>query len=311
MKQLFTILLVLTFSFNFNAQSISFNSNELYPEGVAYSKKQDVFFVSSLHYGKIGKIDRKGNYTEFVNDSDLVSTIGIRSDEKRNLLYVCVSDPGVSVKTKADTKFKLAKLIAYDLTTGKRKFATDLGALNVTDGGNFANDVALDEEGNLYVTNSLSGMIFKITPEGIGSIFTTSEIWKIKGFNLNGIVYHKDGYLIVAQANTGNLFKVSIKNPSLITKINVEPIIGCDGLILNDKKELIVISNSKKLVHQLFTNDNFESATIKKTVASQMSFPSTGTIANGKCFVLNAKLNELFDPKATKTSDFLLQEIKF
>jgi DNA-binding beta-propeller fold protein YncE len=310
MKQLFTILLVLTFSFNFNAQSISFNSNELYPEGVAYCKKQDVFFVSSLHYGKIGKIDRKGNYTEFVNDSDLVSTIGIRSDEKRNLLYVCVSDPGVSVKAKADAKLKLAKLVAYDLTTGKRKFAADLGALNTTD-GNFANDVALDEEGNLYVTNSLSGMIFKITPDGIGSIFTTSEIWKIKGFNLNGIVYHKDGYLIVAQANTGNLFKVSIKDPSLITKINVEPITGCDGLILNDKKELIVISNSKKLVHQLFTTDNFESATIKKTVASEMSFPSTGTIAKGKYFVLNAKLNELFDPKAIKTSNFLLQEIKF
>jgi len=163
----------------------------LYPEGVAYSKKQDVCFVSSLHYGKIGKIDRKGNYTEFVNDSDLVSTIGIRSDEKRNLLYVCVSDPGVSVKTKADNKLKLAKLIAYDLTTGKRKFATDLGALNVTDGGNFANDVAFDEEGNLYVTNSLSGMIFKITPEGIGSIFTTSEIWKIKGFNLREIELNK------------------------------------------------------------------------------------------------------------------------
>ncbi len=313
MKKLFKTLSALVFAsilgvnFEANAQNIAFSSNELYPEGVAYSLKQDAFFVTSLRYGKIGKLDRKGTYTEFINDNELVSTIGTHADPKRNLLYVCVSDPGVSVKTNAATQGKLGKVIAYDLTTGKRKFSTDLGVLNPT-GGNFANDVAFDTEGNLYVTNSFSPMIFKVTPEGKGSIFATSDLFKGEGFSLNGIVFHKNGYLIVAHSGTGNLYKISLKNPKEITKINATPISGADGLVIKGKN-LIVISNEKKEIYQLVSKDDFASATLKKKVASEMTFPTTGVIAKGKLYVLNAKLDELFNPKVAKTSNFLLQEI--
>lgn len=293
-----------------NAQNIPFNSNELYPEGIAYSKKQDVFFVSSLHYGNIGKVTRKGVYTEFIIDKDLVSTIGIHANEKTNLLYVCVSDPGVSVKTDAKTQMKLAKLIAYDLTTGKRKFATDLGALN-KDGGNFANDIDFDNQGNCYVTNSASPIIYKVTPKGVASIFATNDNWKKEGFNLNGIVVHPNGYLIAAQSNTGELYKISIKNPKEINKINTELMLGADGIFLDSNNELVVISNSKKEVYELKSNDDFATAKILKTAACEMNFPTTGIVVNKKYYVLNAKLDEIFNPKATKTSNFLIQEIKF
>jgi sugar lactone lactonase YvrE len=310
MKNYLSLLSILLFALNLNAQNIAFNSNELYPEGITYSKKQDVFFVTSLHYGKIGKVTRDGNYTEFITDKELISTIGLHADEKRNLLYVCVSDPGVSIHTDAATKMKLAKLIAYDLTTGKRKFIADLGALNVA-GDNFANDVDFDAKGNIYVTNSASPIIYKITPNGKPSIFATSENWKKKGFNLNGLVCHKKGYLIVAQANTGELYKVSLKNPTEITKINVDPILGADGIFLNRNKELIVISNSKKEIFKLTTTNDFADAKIIKSVPSVMTFPSTGIFVKGKYYVLNAKLNEIFNPTATRTSNFLIQEIQF
>lgn len=300
----------MTFALSANAQNIAFNSNELYPEGIAYSKKQDVFFVSSLHYGKIGKVTRKGVYTEFITDKDLVSTIGIHANEKANLLYVCVSDPGVSVNTSATTQMKLAKLIAYDLTTGKRKFVADLGALN-KDGGNFANDVDFDAQGNCFVTNSASPIIFKITKTGVASIFATSENWKKEGFNLNGIVVHPNGYLIAVQSNTGELYKVSIKNSKEITKINTDLILGGDGIFLNGNSELMVISNSTKQVFQLNSTDDFASAKVLKTAPTEMNFPTTGIVVNKKYYVLNAKLDEIFNPKATKTSNFLIQEIKF
>lgn len=308
MKNLFKFLVV--FSLVANAQNVAFNSNELYPEGIAYSKKQDVFFVSSLHYGKIGKVTRKGVYTEFITDKDLISSIGIHVNEKLNLLYVCVSDPGVSVTTNAATQMKLAKLIAYDLTTGKRKFVADLGALNTT-GGNFANDVDFDAQGNTYVTNSASPIIYKVTKSGVASIFATSENWKKVGFNLNGIIVHPNGYLIVVQSNTGELYKVSIKNPTEINKINTDLIEGGDGVFLNNKNEIVVISNSKKEVFQLNSSDDFASAKVLKTATTEMTFPSTGIVVNKKYYVLNAKLNEIFNPNATRTSNFLIQEIKF
>ena len=310
MKNLFKILFVLTFALSANAQNIAFNSNELYPEGIAYSKKQDVYFVSSLHYGKIGKVTSKGVYTEFITDTALVSTIGIHANEKANLLYVCVSDPGVAVNTSATTQMKLAKLIAYDLTTGKRKFAADLGVLN-PNGGNFANDVDFDLKGNCYVTNSASPIIYKISPKGVPSIFATSENWKKDGFNLNGIVVHPNGYLIVAQSNTGELYKVSIKNPKEIKKINSDLILGADGIFLNEKNELMVISNSTKQVFQLNSTNDFATVKVVKTAPTEMTFPTTGIVVNKKYYVLNAKLDEIFNPNATKTSNFLIQEIKF
>ncbi len=310
MQNLLKILLISIFAVSANAQNIAFNSNELYPEGIAYSKKQDVFFVSSLHYGKIGKVTRKGVYTEFITDNDLVSSIGIHSNEKANLLYVCVSDPGVSVKTNKATQMKLAKLIAYDLTTGKRKFVADLGALNVG-AGNFANDIDFDTQGNCYVTNSASPIIYKITKTGIASIFATSDNWKKEGFNLNGIVFHPNGYLLVAQSNTGELYKVTVKKPTEITKINSEIMLGADGVFLNGKNELMVISNSTKQVFQLNSNDDFASAKTLKTVPTEMTFPTTGIVVKGKHYVLNAKLNEIFTPNTILTSNFLIQEIKF
>jgi sugar lactone lactonase YvrE len=310
MKKAISLLCFIITSITINAQNIDFTATELYPEGTAYSKKQNTFYVSSLHYGKISKVDFKGTVTDFITDEDLVSTIGILADEKRKLLYVCISDPGVSVKTNAATQMKLAKVAAYDLATGKRKFIADLGALN-KDGGNFANDVTFDNDGNLYVTNSFSPIIFKITQAGEASIFATSDMWKGEGFNLNGIVYHKDGYLIAAQSNTGTLYKINLINPTIITKIKTNQILGADGLVLANNKELLVISNSAQKVIRLMLDDKSENATMDGEVATKLSFPTTGVFFKNKYFVLNAKLNEIFDPKATRTSNFLLQQIQF
>ncbi len=310
MKKIITTVLFLAIIITTNAQNIEFNSKELYPEGTAYSKKQNTFFVSSLHYGKISKVDFKGNVTDFITDEELISTIGILADDKRKLLYVCISDPGVSLKTNAATQMKLAKLAAYDLETGKRKFIADLGALN-KDGGNFANDVTFDDEGNIFVTNSFSPLIYKITQTGEASIFATSDMWKGEGFNLNGIVFHKDGYLIAAQSNTGILYKINLLNPTIITKIKTTPLLGADGLVLANNNELLVISNSAQKVVRLLLDNKCENATADGEVNTKFSFPTTGLFLKKKYYVLNAKLNEIFDPKATKTSNFLLQQIQF
>jgi sugar lactone lactonase YvrE len=308
MKKIILTSLVCFQTVNMFSQTIAFTSNELYPEGIAYNQKEKVFYVSSLHYGKIGKVNSAGKYTEFITDKELVSTIGIHIH--KNLLYVCVSDPGVAVNTSATTQMKLAKVIAYNLKTGKRKFVADLGALNTT-GANFANDLDFDNKGNAYVTNSASPIIYKISPNGEASIFATSENWKKEGFNLNGIVYHPNGYLLAIQSNTGELYKVSLSNPTSIVKTNLSPILGGDGLVINGKNELLVISNSSKEAYKLLSTDDFATANSVGKATTEMNFPTTGVYILGKYYVLNAKLNEIFNPSATKTSNFLIQEIKF
>ena len=289
------------------AQNIKFTENELYPEGIAYSHKSKSFYVSSLHYGKIGKVDWKGNYTTFIEDKEIISAIGILADEKRNLLYVAISDPGVSVKTAA--AMKIAKLGVFDLTTGKKKFITNLDSFGSIK-NLFANDITVDKSGTIYVTNSATPVIHKVSQDGLGSVFASSDLWNKEGFNLNGIVCNQEkNYLIVAQSNTGELYKVDIKTKK-ITKVITEPILGADGMVLH-KNELIVISNSSKKIIKLTSTDNWATAKNEGEVISEMTFPTTGTRVNGKYYILNAKLNEIFTPNTKLTSDFLIQEVNF
>ena len=309
--KLFLFLATIFLAFNIHAQDITFKSDTLYPEGIAYHAKRDVFFVSSLRHGKIGIVDRKGNYKVFIDSPEMISAIGIRLNEKTNTLYVCTSDPGVSTKTSPATQRKFAKLIAYDATSGAQKYIADLGALN-TGALNFANDVTFDNEGNVYVTNSFSPIIFKIDGNGKPTVFATSEEWKAEGFSLNGIVYHPDGFLIVAKSNPGSLYKVSIKNPQEIKKIECELLPGTDGMVYNvTKNELIAISNVSQEIIQLKTENNWDSAKKIKSFKSVNTFPTTGTIVGNSYYVLNAKLNELFNPAAAKSSSFVIQEVKF
>ena len=310
-RRIQALIAAVSITASLQAQNITFNADTLYPEGIAYYKAKDVFFVSSLRHGKIGTVDRKGNYSVFVNSPEMISAIGIHLNEKTNTLFVCTSDPGVSTKTGTSTQRKFAKLIAYDVTTATQKFIADLGALNPT-GFNFANDVTFDEAGNCYVTNSFSPIIYKIDSNGTPSIFANSDAWKADGFSLNGIVYHSAGFLIVAQSNTGNLYKVSLNNPTTIKKIDSEPILGADGMIYNSQKdELIVISNASQEIIRLKSENQWDNAKKTNTVKSITTFPTTGTIVGNSYFVLNAKLNELFNPTSPKTSSFIIQEVKF
>ncbi len=314
MKRIFTSLFTLLAVATVNSQNIKFIAPELYPEGTAYYKKDKSFYVTSLHLGKVGKVTADGKYTVFVEDKDLISVVGTVIDNKTSTIYVAISDPGASTKTNPATQGKLAKVAAYDLTTGKRKFLVDLGILNTTGTGNFANDLTLDEVGNLYVTNSFAPIIYKIDSKGTASIFAKNDAWAGAGFNLNGITYHKDGFLIAAQMEKGLLYKVDIKNPQNITVIKTDTLKGADGLVLNDaNSELLVISNKTNKIYKLTTKDKWVSATVDKSVESIETFPTTGVYVEGKYYVLNAKLNELFNPTpgVPLSTEFTLQEIKF
>lgn len=307
-KQLVSAAVAMTLVIGLQAQNITFNETELYPEGLTYSKKLKSFLVSSLTQGTVGKVDWDGNYTKFIDDEDIVSSIGIKADDKNDILYVCISDPGVSVKTDKRTQGKLAKVAAYTLSTGKRKFIVDLGVINA-DKNNFANDLTIDKDGNLYVTNSFDNVIFKVNKSGEASIYARSDMWTGDGFSLNGITYLKSGLLIVDKMNDGGLFTVDLNNDGKVTKIDAPAVVGADGIVLINSKELWVISNGQQKAFRLKSEDNWASAKIVSTVDTEASFPSTGVKVKKDSYILNAKLNEVFDPETPNSSDFIIQKL--
>lgn len=291
------------------AQDITFTSDQSYPESFAYSAKQNVFLLGSVTKGLVAKVDKAGAYMPFISDDRLVSTVGLVVDDASNTLFVTNSDPGAGAKTSAATQGRLAAVGTYDATTGAPKAYYDLGGLS--GGAHFANDIALDAAGNAYVTDSFAPVIYRIDTRGKASIFAQNPtFWTGKGFNLNGIAWHEDGYLLVGKYNTGELFRVSTTDPTEIETVKLpEALVGADGIHLIDGEHLLVVQNSgADRTVELTSTDGWMSASIVRTVPSKLPMPTAATTVGDDIYVLNARLDTLFDPKAAKVSTYLLQQ---
>lgn len=326
MKKYANIVFVLFFFGTlFANESIMINEPSLYPEGISYDMKSEHFFVSSVSKGEIWSINKKGKSSLFAHTKH-PSTIGLLVNPKHNQLLVCIADPGVGDTSTQETKNKLAKLIIYDITTKIKLHEYDLGAVSTAD-QHMANDLTYDDRGNIYVTDSLSPHIYKIDTQGTISILTTNTTWNSeKGkLGLNGIVYHPNGYLLVAHYSNKSLYKISIDTPQVHHKINLSTnnLSSCqklgdiDGLRLINKENLALVSNtfSKKedgsAVYKLHSSNNWEDASFTGIMQSEANFPTTLTIIDETLYVLHAHLATLFSGNSNPVQSFEIEPVVF
>lgn len=273
-------------------ESITINKPALYPESIEYNQKTDKFIVGSFRDGGVYEIDLDGNYRKLINDERLNSVLAVRIDSKRNRLLVVNSDIGSSINSYVEGPKKSASLGVYDLSTGKNIDFINLGKL-LPNKNHLANGMTLDSEGNIYVTDSFSPVIYKIDTSGHASIFLESDKFVGEGINLNGIVFHPDGYLIAVKKGEGVLFKIPLNNPQKFSMIkSPRKFIGGDGLVLLNNKELVVIANRAvgeitETVFSLESTDDWKTAKVTKELKFGKVYLTTGVIRKGKLYVMH------------------------
>lgn len=292
---------------------IRFELKGLYPEGTVFNPKNNLFYVSSVIDGRIGTVDMQGNYKVLYQDKSLKSTYGMKIDPKKNYLWVCVSDGNYSNYSDSSTFKKMGRVIALDLSSGEKVADIDLAKLY--SGKHFVNDLTIDPAGNLYLTDSFSPVIYKVDASGKATVFAQNDAFKGEDVALNGIVYHSGGFLLVDVGSSGALYKVDLKDPSMVTRVKIDQLFpGADGLLLNADGTLTMVQNkSVDKIFQLSSTDNWQSAKVKAATSGEDRFqqPSTVTSANGKTYVLNSKMNELADPTKRPSKEFSLQVAEF
>lgn len=277
---------------------VSFKQAALYPEGVEYDPASKSFLVTSLREGTVGKVSDDGSYRAFINNDKMVSAIGIRIDHSGDRVLVCNSDPGASKHTKKETQGKLAGLGVYKLSSGELIKYIDLGELSA--GGHFCNDIALDAAGNAYITDSFSPIIYKLDTNYNASILLNNPRFVGKGFNLNGLVV-KDDYLLVAKYNEGILFKVPLQSPENFTQVDISTSMsGADGLLWLEDGSLMVIANANtNKIFTLASSDDWTSAKVVDSRDTGNVFATTGVVRDGSAYILNAMLHVLFNADTT------------
>ncbi|KAG6415259.1 hypothetical protein SASPL_122665 [Salvia splendens] len=207
------------------------------------------------------------------------STLGIAIDRPRNRLLVAIADVQGN---------KYSAVAAYDLTTWNRLFHTQLGG----PGGEktFADDVAVDTEGNAYVTDVKGSKLWKVGVDGellytIKSPLFIPKEWYYGLIGLNGIVYHPNGYLLVGHTLWGKLFKVEIGKGDVVKEVNIigGSLMFGDGLELVSPTKLVVAGNTVKMME---STDDWETAHIVgKSKALGHRLVTAATVKEGKVYL--------------------------
>lgn len=284
-------------------ERIDFIAERQYPEGVAYSADLSKFLITSIPLGKIGTVSTNGQYEDLLTPPELISGIGMKV--AGDYVFVCNSDRGISVKSTELTAFQTAELLVFNLKTKKLERRTKLHELIPAGERNFANDVTLAPDGTAYVTDSFSPVIYKVNPDGTASVLVRDDDnFSSTSFGLNGIVYHPDGYLIVANTGKQKLFKVDLKNGNSVTEIMETGPLPGDGLtFLNGN--LYVVTGSGSRVAQLRSSDNWTKASIIKVHEGPYTGATTSVAVNNQIYTLNARIGTVGDAK-----DFSIQRFK-
>ncbi|HAT2879597.1 TPA: SMP-30/gluconolactonase/LRE family protein [Serratia marcescens] len=282
-----------------------------YPEGIAWNARAGAFLVSSLRGGQLGLVYPDGRYRRFSTGSGLITTSGMLVDAERNRVLVCNEDVGVSLNSASGTRNRVAQVLEFNLDTGALQQTYDLSSLSR--GPTLANDLALDAQGNIYVTDSFQPQIYKIdrATRQVSILVRSARLMPAdapaaaQGTQpyLNGIVYHPDGYLIAADYTRGLLWKVTLDNASAISEIRLpQRLKGPDGLRLKNAHELVIVQSypgrkggMSGNVTLLASSDGWASAHLAAVATPPgLDGPTGAALRDGEVWVVNSRYPRLF-----------------
>ena len=269
------------------------------PEGIEYNKKDNTFLLSSLNAAPIIKVNFDGTFTPFTCGEDFpLSTAGLEIDDKRNRLLVAGFNGTELFDNDPETK-GIAHLRIYNLDTGIIEQDINLSFLAPDASAYFANDIAVDNDGNVYISDWYAHIIYKVGLDGKPSVFWANETGIESG--PNGLDFHPDGYLLVSILNVNDkwlyadygLVKIPVNDPksAKLVDISGSGYTGFDGMFINAKGNVVGVTNNgispggNRLI-EVSGQDDWESA---KVINSKMITAST-TVAvtpDDKHYVIN------------------------
>ncbi|KAJ8510638.1 hypothetical protein OPV22_001072 [Ensete ventricosum] len=235
-----------------------------------------------------------------VSDPDVAgnASLGIAVDRSRGRLLVVYADLW---------GFRSSAVAAYDLGSWARLFLTRLSGPG--DGASFADDVAVDEDGNAYITDAKGNKIWKVGLNGelvstiISNVFIQRKEWYYNLVGLNGIVHHPDGYLLVIHTASGHLFKVNTASEEVaVVRVRGSLLMG-DGMELVSPTKLVIAGTPSARLVESF--DGWETANVTgRYIGPVHRIASSATVKDGRVY-----LNHIVGAGITKRTHVMAEAI--
>ena len=277
-----------------DATRVKLSDARAFPESLT-AASDGTLYVSSLATGGITRIPHGTTRSEpWIKPGafDSRSTFGVLVDNASHMLWVCSNDmsafgvPGPSSVSGSHLK-------GFDLRTGKGKIsAALLGARPL------CNDLAIGQDGSLFVTNSFAPQLLRLKPGG-----DRLEVWledqhfeaPSQGGGLDGIACGGDGHLYVNTFTKGELFRIEVQDgaPGKVTKLQTSrPLVSPDGLRVVSGLTFVMVEGSGTLDRVIITQDK----ALIETIAEGFSGPTAVAVVGTTAWVAEGQLAHLFDP---------------
>lgn len=249
------------------------------PEGLSLGRGT-TFYVGSLANGAILQGDLRTGATDVLVPGQ-PGTVAVGTEFERGADRVwAVGGPTGSVR-------------AYDATSG-----ATLASYGFAPFG-FLNDLAITRDA-VYVTDSSFAHLDVIPLGAGGSLPASGEAFTLPltgdfqlrtGFNLNGIVTTR-GWLVAVQSNTGMLFRIDpTTGDTREIDLGGRTVVNGDGLQVRGST-LYVIRNQDAEIDVFRLGPDLTTATFLGSITSSaLDVPTTGVLAAGRLWVVNARFN--------------------
>ncbi len=281
--------------------------HDLFPENIAFDPVSRDYFLGSMGQSRILRIHPDGSYEDFVSGADtgLLSSIGMKVDAKRRVLWVCSG------------RFSL--FADYDIAparTGLVKFNVDDGTavshwmIDQDSDYHIFNDLTVAANGDVYATTTLLGRVYRWPADAD----TMELVLQLEaGRHNNGIVLGNDGKYLFMTVDR-SIYRMELGTQNLI-EITVpdDGALGTDGLYTCGNSLVSVKPRFKRIV-QIFLNGDATAADRVVVLADgheDFAYPTTGVIVGDKLvFVATSYANIPRVPDSVEQhGDVLIYEV--
>ena len=286
------------------------------PEGIAFNQNDNTFFLSSLNATPIIKVNLDGTFKPFTSGEPYpMSTPGLPIDYKRNS-HLSTGFNGMELFDNNPKTKGMSNLRIYNLETGVMEKDVNLSSLVPDAPAYFANDIAVDNDGNVYVTDWYASVVYKVDMEGNASVFWKNETGIPSG--TNGIDFHPDGYLLVSLVSVNEkglyadygLVKIPVNAPKEAKVVNIASgFTGFDGMVISSNGNVIGVTNNGKTpggntLIELVGENDWESAKVihSKTITASTTVAIT---PSGENYVINQDITN------RTPENWTIEQIKF
>lgn len=295
-------------------------TKKFFSEGVTVDADGN-FYLGSMNLGEIQKVAAGDTSSApFIKpnaENGLVSVLGLFADSKHDRLYACSSDAGNSQHAgEAPAAIKAFKLSDGSFVASYEWPAySDPWVDGVPDGVNgFCNDLTMDQDGNLYATDSWYPRVLRLPAGGdtleewavAPDVFPSADPW-----HLNGIDFDPSSKTIyVVENHPGALYAIPVKsNGSAGTAVQIttqRPVYGPDGLkVIGDG--LLAIAEGP--TSGMATVEITGSTGYVRRISTGLDGVATFAMLNGSAWLVENQGDHFWGGDGMETKPFRLVEI--